>query len=126
MWKMRLVRRIGLPLVVAATVLVMDGQLAAQSSSLTAGGKLSGLILDPGEARVVGARIIVEGKGFRREATSGDDGGYSLDLPEGRYKVRVMLGGFYPSRKKSVRIMRGAETKFNVTLKGIRNDESHP
>ncbi len=123
---MRLMRRISLVLAVAATVLVMNGQLAAQSSSPATGGKLSGLILDPGEARVVGARIIVEGKGFRREATSGGDGGYSLDLPEGKYKVKVLLGGFYPFQKKGVRITRGAETKLNVTLKGIRNDESHP
>jgi hypothetical protein len=113
-------------LLVLAFGLIPYARPVAQSPASVASGKLSGLILDPGEARVPGAKIIVEGKGFRREAVSADDGSYAIELPEGKYKVRVMLGGSYPSRKKTVRISSYVTTKLDVTLTGIRNDESHP
>ena len=73
-----------------------------------------------------GARIIVESKGFRREVISADDGSYEIDLPEGKYKIRVERDGFYTSRKKTIRISSNAPIKLDVTLKGIRSDESHP
>ena len=113
-------------LIVLCFSLVLKAQPVGQSSAPEASGKLSGLILDPGEARVVGAKIIIEAKGFRREVISTDDGSYEIALPEGKYKMRVELGGFYPSRKKTVRISSNATTKLDVTLKGIRNDASHP
>jgi hypothetical protein len=106
--------------------LILNAQPIVQSSSSAASGKLSGLILDPGEARAPGAKIIVEGKGLRREVVSADDGSYAIELPEGKYKVRIMLDGFHPSRKKSVRISSNVTTKLDITLKGIRSDESRP
>ena len=113
-------------LLVLTFSLILKAQPIVQSPSSVTGGKLSGLILDPSEARVPGARIIVEGKEFRRDVVSADDGSYAIELPEGKYKVRVMLDGFYPSRKKTVRISSNVTTKLDVTLRGIRNDESHP
>ena len=123
---MKLISYISLTLFVLIASLVSNAQPISQSPSPIKSGRLSGLILDPGEARVVGAKIIIEGKGFRREAVSDDDGRYAIDLHVGKYKLRVELGGFYPSRKKAVRISLNADTKLDVTLKGIRNDESHP
>jgi uncharacterized membrane protein len=123
---MKLMICIGLALLFLTSSLVLNAQSIGQSSSPMSSGKLLGLILDPSEARVVGAKIIVEAKGFRREVISSDDGSYEIALPEGKYKVRVELGGFYPSRKKTVRISSNATTKLDVTLKGIRNDAEHP
>jgi hypothetical protein len=123
---MKLTKLLCLALVVITLSLVLKAQTVSQSSSPEAHGKLSGLVFDPGEARVVGAKIIIETKGFRREVITADDGSYEIALPEGKYKVRVELGGFYPSRKKTVRISSNATTRLDVTLKGIRNDESHP
>src|SRR2546423_6433697 len=80
-------------------------------------GMLSGLILDPGEARISRATILVEGKEFRRMVTSGDDGSYKIELPEGKYKISVTRGGFYTSRKKTVRIRSDAALTLVVTLK---------
>lgn len=123
---MKLMKCICLVLIVLSFSIILKAQAVGQSPAPEASGKLSGLILDPGEARVVGAKIIVEAKGFRREATSADDGSYELVLPEGKYKVRVELGGFYPSNKKTVRISSNTMTKLDFTLKGIRNDPEHP
>jgi hypothetical protein len=123
---MKLTKCTCLALIVLSFSLVLKAQTVSQSPAPEASGKLSGLILDPGEARVVGAKIIVEAKGFRREVISNDDGGYEVSLPEGKYKVRVELDGFYPSGKKTVRISSNATTKLDVTLKGIRNDPEHP
>lgn len=89
-------------------------------------GTLAGLILDPGDARVTAAKVIIEAKKFRKEVVSADDGSYSVDLPEGKYKVRVECGGFYRSRKKTVSISLNATTKLDVVLRGIRNDPLHP
>ena len=123
---MKPTKYICLVLIVLSFSLLLNAQTVGQTSAPQASGKLSGLILDPGEARVVGAKIIIEAKGFRREIVSTDDGSYEIVLPEGKYKVRVELGGFYPSRKKTVRISSNATTKLDVTLKGIRNDPEHP
>ena len=70
--------------------------------------------------------MIVEGKNFRRVVASADDGSYAIELPEGKYKVKVMSEGFYISSRKTVRIKSNGTTKLDVTLKGIRNDASHP
>jgi hypothetical protein len=87
---------------------------------------LSGLVLDVGKARIPGAQILVEGNGLRRTVTSADDGSYSIQLPDGKYRVIATKGGFYPSRKKTVRIRANAKLTLDVTLKGIRHDSSHP
>ena len=123
---MKLIACVGLTLLFLTSCLVLNAQSNSQSSLPVATGKLSGLILDPGEARVVSAKIIIEAKGFRREVISSDDGSYEIVLPEGKYKVRVELGGFYPSPKKTVRINSNATTKLDVTLKGIIIDAEHP
>ena len=107
-------------------VAALSAQPAHQSPNSRSTGTLAGLILDPGDARVPAAKVIIEAKRFRREVVSSDAGTYSINLPEGKYKVRVERDGFYPSRKKTVPITLNATTKLDVILKGIRNDESHP
>ena len=123
---MKLAKCTCLALIVLSFSLALKAQTVNQLAAPEASGKLSGLILDPGEARVVGAKIIIEAKGFRREVISTDDGSYEIALPEGKYKVIVEHDGFYPSRKKTVRISSNTTTKLDVTLKGVRNDELHP
>jgi hypothetical protein len=98
----------------------------SQSAPTPQTGTLSGLILDHGQARIPAAKILVEGKGLRRTLTSGDDGSYTIELPDGKYRVSVARNGFYPSSKKTVRIRSNAAVTTNITLRGIRNDASHP
>ena len=63
----------------------------AQSSAIKkkSAGKLSGIVLDEVEAIVRGAKIIVEGKKFRREIKSNEDGYYEFWLPKGNYEIRI-------------------------------------
>ena len=121
---MRLVCCFSLTVLILANSSLSKAALPIQSSSSP--GKLVGLVLDVGEARVPAAKVIVEAKGFRRETVSADDGSYQIELPEGKYKISVIRGDFYPYIKECVRVMPNATTKLDVTLKGRRVDEEHP
>ena len=87
---------------------------------------LSGLVLDVGKARIPDTLILVEGTNLRRAIKSAEDGSYAIQLPYGKYRVTVTCDGFYPSPKKTVKIRPNASVTLDVTLKGIRNDASHP
>ena len=113
-------------LLLLAAALASGAQPVRQSLPSRSIGTLAGLILDPGDARVPAAKVIIEAKRFRKEVVSGDDGSYSVDLAEGKYKVRVECGGFYPTRKKTVSITLNSTTKLDIVLRGIRNDSAHP
>ena len=78
--------------------------------------KLSGLILQPDAAGVPGARIIIERKGVRREIVSATDGSYEINLPKGKYKVRVKAQGFYPSKERLCVLRSDVTTKLEITL----------
>jgi hypothetical protein len=119
---MKLVCCFSLTVLILANSSLSKAALLIQPSSSP--GKLVGLV--GGEARVPAARVIVEAKGFRRETVSADDGSYQIELPEGKYKISVIRGDFYPYSKECVRVMPNATTKLDVTLKGRRVDEEHP
>ena len=89
-------------------------------------GTLAGMVLDPNKARVPRAKILLETNGFKQEITTADDGSYSIDLPEGKYKIRVERDGFYTFRMNGIRIVSGGLVKLDVVIKGIRNDIDHP
>ncbi len=115
---------------VTLLVLVFFGGAASRAETtgkltLSSRGRLVGFILDPGVARVPAAKIIVASRTFKRELKSGDDGSYEVDLPSGKYTVRVERDGFYPSRR-TTRITPNGTTHLNITIRGMRNDASHP
>ena len=93
---MRLNKYIVLAFLILTASSLLHAKQNTQSSSSIPAGKLMGLILDAGEARVPAAKIIVENECFRREVTSAAEGSYEVDLPEGKYKIRVESVGFYP------------------------------
>ena len=123
---MKLACYLSLTFLILVSGLVSNTAPFIQSSSSASTGKLAGLILDIGEARVPKAKVIVEAKGFRRETVSADDGSYQIELPEGKYKVSVIRDDFYPFSKECVRIMPSVTTQLDVTLKGRRVDGDHP
>ena len=56
------------------------------------GGSISGAVLDPSDAVLPGAHVVLRGleSGAFRETASGADGGYSfLNLPAGHYRLEV-------------------------------------
>jgi hypothetical protein len=90
-------------------------------------GKLSGLVLDEGDARVVNVKIIIKGKKFRRVIKSNDEGQFEIWLPKGRYEIRVPEeNGWYGSKHKQLHIIPQKTVKHNFVLRGIRQDVNHP
>ncbi len=82
----------------------------------TTPGKLTGMVLDPAKVYVPGATLTVKGRRVRRELYSTDDGSYSVELPPGRYIVRIAHVGFYPVRRR-VRVQYNVMTTFEVALR---------
>ena len=124
---MKLMHYMILTILVLTFSFVSNAESFVQSSSFASTGKLAGLILDANEARVPAAKIIIEAKGFRREVTSAVDGSYEIELPEGKYKIRVEHDWFYPFKKKNIRVNSNATTRLDITLKvRKRHDERHP
>ena len=98
------------------TVCMALSASAQQTPNSAATGKLTGLIMDPLGGQIPGARITIEGRRFKRQLWSADDGTYSIDAPTGTYKVRVEYGGCDPSRLRGVVIKSNGVTTLNVVL----------
>ena len=109
-------------ILILLTTLVF-AQTVSQPTKKEPPGKLSGVILDAGNARVPKAKIVVERKGFRDEAISADDGTYEIDLPVNSYTITVVRDGFYPTWVAGVQIRSDAVTKLNVVIRGISVDD---
>jgi hypothetical protein len=114
---MKLKRSIGL------AILILTSSFVSTAESFSSTGKLTGLILDQGGARVSAAKIIVHARGFRRELVSAGDGSYQVALPKGKYTVTVTCDGFSPVSKEYVRIKWNGTTKLDITLVGILIEE---
>jgi len=87
-------------------------------------GRMSGLILDRGDARVSKAKIVVEREGFHREIFSEEDGRYEIELLVGTYTITVTQVGFQPSRNADVQIRSNSLATFNVVMKEIVFDKN--
>jgi hypothetical protein len=107
------------------TAFLISLVLGIVTSGQTLGG-IKGLILDSNDARVAKAKIHIESKSGRQTLLANDQGEYSIDLPEGTYKLRADMAGFYPSKARKVRIVKSDFINMNFTLHGIRNDSRHP
>ena len=57
------------------------------------GGTIAGIVSTEGKAPVVGRKVtaIDTGTGARFEATSGVNGGYTIKLPQGTYRIDIEL-----------------------------------
>jgi hypothetical protein len=90
----------------------------AQTHSPTprAEGELKGIVLDPNDARVAGAKITIENKRDRFELWSTDEGAFQLKLPVGEYQIKIESNGFKPYIKKRVRIEADKTETMSVTV----------
>ncbi|WP_263358954.1 TonB-dependent receptor [Acidicapsa ligni] len=84
----------GRQIILFLAAIFIAGSAVAQSGAT----RISGSVLDPAGMSVVGAHVEVDSvSGARSTATSGRDGGFSIDLPAaGKYTVRVEAEGFAP------------------------------
>ncbi len=82
-------------------------------------GTITGTVVDPSAAAVVGARVIVtnQGTGFTRQATTAMDGGYVFPLlPVGTYEVTVEISGFRRFEQRGVEVKTDISSSVPVTL----------
>ena len=106
----------GVGLLFAVTVL--HAPLAAQNHlpAARAEGELKGLVLDPHEARIVGAKISVENGKYSFEIESNDEGAFQFKLPSGEYKLKIKSPGFSVYVKSRVRVDVNKTKLINATL----------
>ncbi len=116
---MKFSHTIGSLLVILLTSLVLNAQTASQPTKSEPLGKLSGLILDSGNARVAKAKITIEREGFRRELVAADDGSYEIDLPVNSFTVTITSDGFSSTCVTGVQIRSDAVTNLNVSIKAM-------
>jgi len=121
---MKLLHALCSTILLLITWLVIDAQIVSQQPQSETTGKVSGVILDRGDARVPKAKIIVERKGFRSELISEDDGRYEIELPVGSYTITVTHVGFHASQNTDVEIRSNSQTTFNVVMKENVFDEN--
>jgi hypothetical protein len=78
-------------------------------------GSISGIVTDPKDAVVAGARVVAlsAAQGISRDTVTNGSGFYLLsDLPAGSYNLRIEQTGFAPSEFKGI----GLETGHNATI----------
>jgi Carboxypeptidase regulatory-like domain len=108
---------------VLLTSLALSAQTVSQQTKSEPQGKLSGLILDVGDARVPRAKIVVEREGFRREAIAADDGSYEIELPVNSYTLTATGYGSQPTREAGVQIRADTVTSLNLVVKWYALEE---
>lgn len=98
-------------LFLAAPALWAQGELA--------NARLSGTVLDPGEAAVPGAKVTLvnAATGFTRQFTTGIDGQYTFTLiPPGPYQLKVEKDGFNTYRQSNVVLAVGQSSSLDPRL----------
>ena len=80
-----------------ASLLILILSLAAFAQSLGTAGTISGTLIDPNNAVVAGATLILSNTltGYSRTVTSDSEGNYRFnDVPQNNYNLRVTAAGF--------------------------------
>jgi Carboxypeptidase regulatory-like domain len=88
--------------------------------------KVSGVLLDPQDARVVSATIIFRNKSFNRKAHLNDEGVFEIRLPVGTYEFTVESYGFKTFRIETLQVKTEGIGGMTIQLEPIREREPHP
>jgi len=98
---------------VLAWWLMMSGAALTQQPT----SKFTVMVMDINDARVVGARVVIEGNRETRTVTTGIAGTtYPLELPPGIYRIEVSQPGFCRNRRAAFRIRPSIETSVSLQL----------
>lgn len=110
-------------LALAALALCFRSALPAQSVTAT----LSGLVQDPQNATIKGAKLILRdpARGFTRETTSDASGVFLFpQLPPSTYDLSVEARGFAPSRYERIVLNANDQRSLPVSLKVAQRDDT--
>ena len=110
--------RFTLPIIllsILATVTCVGQQRTSPNAQKT-NGKIQGVLLDINDARIVGARVIIENGKLKRELTSADEGNFEIELPAGSYQIRVEANGFRKFELSPFKVKAGVTEMINIHM----------
>ena len=89
---MRLIHTLLLCTAVAAAA-CHPGPVLSPGSKMAVGGTIAGIVTTDGNAAVPGRKVtaVEVATGQRYEATTGANGGYTIKVPEGTYRLEIEL-----------------------------------
>jgi hypothetical protein len=85
-----------------------------------ADGSIKGVIQDPSNAAIVGARVAAHNvdTGFERATTSGSSGEFEVPLlPPGRYEVTVAVQGFAEFRQTGIVVQLAKASSLDISMR---------
>jgi uncharacterized protein (DUF58 family) len=115
---MKILRSISMVLLVlASTMFISAGQrLSSARVPNLQTGKIIGVVVDVNNARIVGATIKIKNARLNREARSGEEGDFEVELPAGAYQMTVEQPGFRRFELSLVGVKANAREMVNVQM----------
>jgi iron complex outermembrane receptor protein len=115
----------GIPMAARLMVLAMIVVIGGLGEAETGKGELTGVVVDPTGRSIAGAIVTATSPATSTPQTtqSDSDGRYRLELPAGRYQVRVSYSGFAPWLR-DVTVEEGKSLGLDVTLRISPRKES--
>jgi carboxypeptidase family protein len=92
---------------------------ASKASALAAPqqtGRIRGVVLDPNDARIVGATIKIESETLKRTIHTDDAGEFEVKVPIGSYQLCAQGGGFNNSENKVLRVREDGISSISFRL----------
>lgn len=117
----RLSIRITTSIAALVTILLAGSICAAETGK----GKVTGTVLDPSGRSIVGATITLTDRATSmvRTTQSDGDGYFDLEVPSGRYQLRVSYSGFAPW-VRDVAVEETKPAKMDIALRILSHKES--
>jgi len=112
----RAIASVLLALVAAVSIFAGQRRSAAhvQDSQMS---KITGVVVDVNDARIVSARVRIKNEEFGLEVRSDDEGKFAAEVPAGVYQITVEAAGFQRVRLFSVRADAQASESVNIRMK---------
>lgn len=79
-------------------------------------GILSGTLVDPNDARITAAKIILNNKKANQELASDMNGEFKIEIAAGIYQITVEANGFKKYQQEGIKIESEKTTKLKIML----------
>jgi hypothetical protein len=79
-------------------------------------GKIQGVLLDVNDARITGARILIENASLKRELRSASEGDFQIQLPAGSYQIKVQANGFRKFELSPFKVKANVAEMINIHI----------
>lgn len=100
----------------AAKIILLVVVACAGLSFAQQAGRITGVVVDPNDARVVGATIKIANADFKQTRRTDSEGKFELKVPAGTYELTVEQSGFKKFRLRGVRVETGTRELDNIKL----------